>query len=145
MCIRDRNTAIYSPSGASVGVGFAVPVDTVNRVVPKIIEQRGYQPPRLGITIDRRVSEVVMKRLDMKGVLVAGVQEESGAGKAGLQGTRLMGKQVLLGDIITQIDGREVSDMDELMAALDKHEVGDSVTVRFVRGGKVGDAQIELQ
>ena len=80
------NTAIYSPSGVSAGVGFAVPVDTVNRVVPQIIANGAYQPPRLGVAVDQQTSDAAMARLGIEGVLIIGVQPGSGAEAAGLAG-----------------------------------------------------------
>ncbi|MEO1618992.1 MAG: trypsin-like peptidase domain-containing protein, partial [Planctomycetota bacterium] len=64
------NTAIYSPSGTSAGVGFAIPVDTVNRVVPQIIANGRYEPPQMGLRVNRDISETVTSRLGVKGVLI---------------------------------------------------------------------------
>ncbi|MDT9091441.1 S1C family serine protease, partial [Escherichia coli] len=64
------NVAIYSPSGASAGIGFAIPVDTVNRVVPQLVKNGRYIRPVLGITMSDGVNESVGERLGVKGVLV---------------------------------------------------------------------------
>ena len=81
------DTAIYSPSGTSAGIGFAVPVDTVRRVVPQLIETGDYIPPQLGITVNQQVSAVVLARLRLRGVLVWEVQPDSGAAAAGVRGS----------------------------------------------------------
>ena len=139
------NTAIVSLSGTSAGVGFAVPVDTVNRVVPQIIEHRRYQPPRLGIAVMRDLSEDVMQRFGIEGVMIANVQEGSGAADAGLRGAKQVGNRLELGDIIQQIDGRAVKSMDELMSAVDAHKVGDVVELKIIRDGKLATARVELR
>ena len=82
------NTAIYSPSGASAGVGFAVPAHTVNRVVSDIIAKGSYQPPQLGVAVDQIASRWVTSRLGIDGVMIASVRPGSGAEKAGLRGLR---------------------------------------------------------
>jgi len=139
------NTAIYSPSGTSAGVGFAVPVDTVNRVVPQIIEQGSYQPPRLGIAVERGASENVMRNLGISGVMIYEVQSGSGAEEAGLQGLEMQGNRIVLGDIIQEINGRAVKSMDELMSAVDAYKVGDVVQLKIIRSGKVATAEVELR
>ncbi len=139
------NTAIYSPSGTSAGVGFAVPVDTVNRVVPQLIKQGSYQPPQLGIAVDRGTSESVMRKLGVSGIMILDVQKGSGAEEAGLRGLTQEGDRIGLGDIIQAVDGREVTSMDELMSALDAHSVGDVVSLKILRGGRVATAEVELR
>ncbi len=79
------NTAIYSPSGASAGVGFAVPVDTVNRVVPQLISTGHYAPPSLGVETDDILSRVIARRLGVVGVAVVGVPAGSAGARAGLR------------------------------------------------------------
>ena len=140
------NTAIYSPSGASAGVGFAVPVDTVNRVVPQIIAKGRYDPPRLGVAVDQQVSDIVMEQLEIQGVLIYGVQPGSGAEKAGLRGSNWDGSgRLLLGDIIQAVEGRSVSSMDDLLNAIDAYQVGDSVTLQILRDGEEVTVDVPLQ
>lgn len=139
------NTAIYSPSGVSAGVGFAVPVDTVNRVVPQIIERGSYQPPRLGVILDQQVSDAVMARLGIKGVLIIGVQPGSGAAKAGLRGSDMVGDRLTLGDIIQQVDRRPVSNTEDLLNAIDSRKAGDEVELQIIRNGKVEMADVRLE
>lgn len=90
------NTAIYSPSGASAGIGFAVPVDTVMRVVPQIIDKGKYIRPSLGISVDERFNDQIVQLLNIRGVVVLSVTPGSAAEKAGLRGQLLAWKVVLL-------------------------------------------------
>ena len=82
------NTAIFSPSGSSAGIGFAVPVDTVARVVPQLIRTGRYAPPQIGIEVDERVNALA-RRQGIEGVLVLGVSPGSPAAEAGLRPARL--------------------------------------------------------
>ena len=143
------NTQIASPSGASAGVGFAVPVNTVSRVVPQIIETGAYVPPRLGIRMDGRgyLSRFVLGRLRTAGVLVVGVERGSGAAGAGLRGTELSrnGRQVTqVGDVIQAIDGEPIASQGELRAVLDRYQPGDDVTVTILRDGDILDVVVTL-
>ena len=144
------NTQIASPSGAvQAGVGFAVPVSTVSRVVPQIIETGAYIPPRLGIRMDGRgyLSRFVLGRLRTAGVLVVGVERGGGAADAGLRGTELSrnGRQVTqVGDVIQAIDGELVSSQGELRAVLDRYQPGDDVTVTILRDGDAQDVVVTL-
>ena len=143
------NTQIASPSGASAGVGFAVPVNTVSRVVPQIIETGAYVPPRLGIRMDGRgyLSRFVLGRLRTAGVLVVGVERGSGAAEAGLRGTELSrnGRQVTqVGDVIQAIDGEPVGSQGELRAVLDRYQPGDDVTITLLRDGDTLDVVVTL-
>ena len=140
------NTAIYSPSGASAGIGFAVPVDTVNRVVPQLIANGKYAPPSLGIEVDEVLNRAVARQLGITGAVIFQVHPGSGGAKAGLRGVR-MGRRdsIIPGDIILGIDGRKVENGAQLGAFLDDYAVGDSVTLRLWREGKELDLQATLQ
>ena len=143
------NTQIASPSGASAGVGFAVPVNTVSRVVPQIIETGAYVPPRLGIRMDGRgyLSRFVLGRLRTAGVLVVGVERGTGAADAGLRGTEVSrnGRQVTqVGDIIQAVDGEAIRTQGELRAVLDRYQPGDDVTVTILRDGDTLDVVVTL-
>ena len=120
------NTAIFSPSGAYAGVGFAVPVDTVNRVVPQLVAKGRYTRPVLGIEIDEQVSQQVAARSGTKGVVVAKVVPGSPAEAAGLRP----------GDIIVAFEGKAVTSAAQLVNRLDEHKVGDTVKLRVLREGK---------
>ena len=131
------NTAIYSPSGVSAGIGFAVPVDVVNRVVPEIIQYGRVIHPGLNIDV---ANDRIAKRLGIKGVLVINVHPGSAAEKAGLIGTRKEGGEIVLGDIIQGINGKAVLNSDDLSNEMDKYRVGDKVKVQILRD----DKQLEL-
>lgn len=143
------NTQIASPSGASAGVGFAVPVNTVSRVVPQIIETGEYTPPRLGVRMDGRgyLSRFVLGRLRVSGVLVVGVDAGSGAADAGLRGTEVSGngrRVTQVGDVIQAIDGEPISSQGELRAVLDRYRPGDQVRVTILRDGETEDVVVRL-
>ena len=140
------NTAIFSPSGAYAGIGFAVPVDTVNRVVPELISKGRYTRPSLGVSVDVDVSRMVTRRLGVRGVLVLEVHPGSGAAAAGLRGTRIDARGELIpGDIILAIDGKPVADLADLLAVLDDYQDGDSVSVRVWRSDKERELTLVLQ
>jgi len=139
------NTAIYSPSGASAGIGFAVPVDTVRRVIPQIIENGEYTPPRLGIRVSAELNAYVQTRLGINGVVILEVDSGTGADRAGLQGTsRAADGRLLLGDIIQAIDGDDVSGFGELQTVLDRYVPGDEITVTILREGQTREVGIQL-
>ncbi len=140
------NVAIYSPSGASAGIGFALPVDTVNRVIPKLVQHGRYIRPILGITMNDDVSRQVSERLDTKGILVLRVQPGSPADKAGIQGTQLTtNDDLLLGDVIQSIDGQAIEESRDLTEIMDNYQLNDVVTVRLLRdGAQAVDVKIKL-
>ncbi len=132
------NTAIYSPSGASAGIGFAVPVDTVKRIVPQLIEHGKIVRPGLGISIADRVRGV-------KGVVVMGVREGSGAEAAGLVATtRDKLGHIQLGDVIVGMDGHMIGNNTDLFRVLDDKKVGDVVELTVDRGGQLRKVKVEL-
>jgi S1-C subfamily serine protease len=131
------NTAIYSPSGASAGVGFAVPVDTINRVVPQIIATGRYAPPALGIEADEVLSRAVARQLGVQGAAVLRVPPNSAGAKAGLQGARMGRRQTIIpGDVIIAVDGKPVDSVARLQARLDDYNPGDKVTLTIWRDGQ---------
>ncbi|MCO6435898.1 MAG: trypsin-like peptidase domain-containing protein [Phycisphaerae bacterium] len=138
------NTQIASPSGASAGVGFAVPVDTVNRIVPQLIRYGRVIRPALGVEL---AGDWLSRRLDLPGPFVASVPKGSAADKAGLRGTVVnrRGRIAQLGDVITKIDDRVIRTMDDLYDALERHEIGDEVTVTYVRDGRSETTKVTLQ
>jgi S1-C subfamily serine protease len=137
------NTQIASPSGASAGVGFAVPVDTVNRVVPQLIEHGRVVRPQLGIAAG---NEWVLRRAGISGVLIMSVATNSPAERAGLRGTyRRPDGTLVLGDIIQAVDGREIASLDDLYATLERHTPGDVVKVRVLREGKQLEVEVKLE
>ncbi len=140
------NTAIYSPSGAYAGIGFAVPVDEVNRVVPSLIAHGRYQRPSLGVVMNDRLSAVVTEEMGVEGVLIVRVEPGSAAAEAGLRGTRILGeKEVVPGDIIQAIDAHSVRDAQDLADTLGRYDIGDRVKVRFLREGGVQEVTVMLE
>ncbi|MCX7419055.1 MAG: trypsin-like peptidase domain-containing protein [Planctomycetia bacterium] len=134
------NTAIASPSGGSVGIGFAVPVDIVRRVVPQLIRTGKVERPGLGI---RTVDDRITRRMGLEGVLVDKVMPNSAAGKAGL---RSMDREKnAVGDLITAINGHEIRNHDDLYLALDTRTIGDTVKVAVLRDGKTIELSVTLQ
>jgi S1-C subfamily serine protease len=133
------NTAIYSPVGVSAGIGFAVPVDEVNQVVTQIIQYGHIIRPGIGISV---VNERVADRLGIEGVLIARVERGSGAENAGLRGIRRINGELYLGDIIVGMDGNPIRNLDDLRQELDRHKVGDEVTLKIVRDDQ--DFQVKV-
>jgi S1-C subfamily serine protease len=132
------NTAIYSPSGASAGIGFAVPVDTVNRVVPELIAHGRFQRPTLGIKINERLSALATQQLGVRGLLVLEVERGSPAERAGLRPSRLARDGSLVpGDVIQSIDGQVVDSPAAMDKLLDGYKSGDRVLLKIWREGKV--------
>jgi S1-C subfamily serine protease len=139
------NTAIYSPSGAYAGIGFAVPVDTVNRVVPQLIAQGKYVPPSLGVSVDADINRLVTAKLGVKGVLVLNVEPGSSAEAAGLRMTRVDGEgNVTPGDVILSIDGKPVDSVAALTSRLEDYSVGDQVRLHVWRAGTELDVKVML-
>jgi len=137
------NTAIFSPTGAYAGLGFAVPVDTVNRLVPQLIRYGRVIKPGLGVGV---FEDAFVRRLGLRGVLIRVVGPNSAAAKAGLRGTRqdVFGK-VILGDIILAVGDDEISTSIDLFRALDQYKVGDKVTLAVGRGQSKLSVQLTLQ
>jgi S1-C subfamily serine protease len=137
------NTAIYSPSGASAGIGFAIPVDTVNRIVPELIRSGKVTRPGMGIQI---AEDQLAERLGVKGVLVVEVVQGSAAAKAGLRPTRREASgRVRLGDVVTAIDGKKIESSNELFLLLEKYKIGDNINVSLLREGKAVQVKVTLE
>lgn len=137
------NTAIYSPSGASAGVGFAIPVDTVNWVVPDLIAYGKLIRPTLGV---QTASPQLTQRLGIEGALILNVLPGSGAEQAGLRPTRrdAFGR-VKLGDIIVAIDDYPVRSSNDLILLLEKRKAGEKVRVTVLRDDQKYQVEIILQ
>jgi len=128
------NTAIYSPSGASVGVGFAIPVDAVQRVVPQLIVHGRVLHPGIGA---RYVPDQITQRLGLEGVLIADFDPNSSAAGAGLRGLKRGDEgEVLLGDLIVAVAGQPVASVEDFMKRLQKHEIGNMVKLTITRNAK---------
>ncbi|KAM4124899.1 hypothetical protein ACB094_01G267000 [Castanea mollissima] len=126
------NTAIYSPSGASSGVGFSIPVDTVGGIVDQLVRFGKVTRPILGIKF---APDQSVEQLGVSGVLVLDAPASGPAGKAGLQPTKRDAYgRLILGDIITSVNGKKVTNGSDLYRILDQCKVGDKVTVEVLRG-----------
>ncbi|MDC8448863.1 MAG: trypsin-like peptidase domain-containing protein [Nitrospira sp.] len=137
------NTQIVSPSGAYAGIGFAVPVDTVNRIVPELIKHGKLIRPGLGVSL---VPDAMAKRWGIKGIIIGKVTRGGAADRAGLKGARetMMGR-IQLGDIIVSVAGKSVTTIDDLMDVMEAHKVGDQVSVEIVRGNRREKVSVTLQ
>jgi S1-C subfamily serine protease len=122
------NTAIVSPSGSYAGIGFAVPVDTINRVVPQIIKNGSVKKPGLGIQV---VESNFLRLRGVIGAIIANVLPNSPAEKAGLMPIRRGANgKIQLGDVIIAIEGAPIQDGDDLLNALDERQPGDTITLQ---------------
>lgn len=137
------NTAIYSPTGAYAGIGFAIPVDTVNRIVPELIRYGKVTRPGIGVKI---AAEQLAEKLGIRGVLVVDVVPGSAAAKAGMRPTtRDQQGRVRLGDVIVAVDGNKVESPNELFLVLEKYKVGDAVEISLLRDGKTVRMKVTLE
>ena len=135
------NTAIYSPSGAYAGIGFAIPVDTVQWVVPDLIQHGRVMRPTLGVHL---ASTQIAQQLGIRGALILDVSSK--AAKAGLQRTRRDERgRLILGDVITSVDGGAVNSAGDVLLLLEQRDVGDTVKLTVSRGGKTREIEIVLQ
>jgi S1-C subfamily serine protease len=140
------NTAIYSPSGASAGVGFAVPVDTVNRVVPQLISTGRYDPPTLGVETDELLSRAIARQLGVSGAAVLRVAPGSAAARAGVRGVTVGPRDSIIpGDVIVALDGKPVDSVALLTARLDDYQPGAPVRLTVWRDGRHVEIATTLQ
>ncbi|NIM16982.1 MAG: trypsin-like serine protease [Candidatus Aminicenantes bacterium] len=136
------NTMIYSATGTSTGVGFAVPVDTIKRVVPQIIKHGKVIRPGIGITY---LPEQYAQRVNVEGVVVVEVLKDSPAYRAGIRGiARDRYGRLYIQDVIVGIDNIKISSYDDLYNALDNYRIGDEVTVTLMRDGKRRKVKVRL-
>ncbi|MCA9682245.1 MAG: trypsin-like peptidase domain-containing protein [Myxococcales bacterium] len=128
------NTMIFSKSGSSAGIGFAVPVDTIRRLVPQIIQYGRPRRASLGIEV---VPDRLAVRAGVRGVIIETVHPGSPAAKAGLRGLSRAGRDVLIGDVIVGMNEHEIGNFDDLFNALDNYEPGARVDVKVRRAGEI--------
>ncbi len=151
------NTAIFSPSQASAGIGFAVPVKTVHRVVPELIARGRYPHPWLGaslLSLTPRWAEILRQagmQIPMaQGTLVLETVQGGATDRAGVRGGDQLirvGRQLLPvgGDIITAVDGQTMADSRELTIYLENNtRVGDTVELTFIRDGRELSVPVQL-
>ncbi|OIP09074.1 MAG: 2-alkenal reductase [Betaproteobacteria bacterium CG2_30_68_42] len=140
------NTAIYSPSGASAGIGFAIPADVVNRVVPELIAHGRYLSASLGIVTSAQANAAIMRQMGVKGVLILEVEEGSAAAAAGLRGSRVRADGAIVpGDVLQAVDGVEVGSLEALARLLDDKRIGDRVALRILRNGRPLQVTVALE
>jgi S1-C subfamily serine protease len=136
------NTMIYSGSGSSAGIGFAVPVSAIARVVPQII--RGGKPDRIGIGVGIDPSQTLERQYHIDGVLVIDVAEGGPADKAGMRGAVRTRRGIAFSDVIVAIDDKPIKNYDDFYQILDQHEPGQKVKITVNRRGERLDFSIEL-
>ncbi len=135
------NTAILSPSGASVGIGFAVPVDTVTRLIPQLIARGRAVQAGIGIAL---VPRQYVERLGIDGVVIAEVTPDGPAGRAGLEGLEPTSRGYAVRDRIVAVDGKPVKTEDDLRDAFEAVGVGKTVVLTVVRGSARRDVRVPL-
>ncbi len=128
------NTAIYSPSGASAGIGFSIPVDAVKWVVPDLIKYGKMQRPDIGVDF---FPQRTTAQLGLNGILVKTVWKDTAAEKAGIQPTyRDRYGKLHLGDIIVAIDGERIENENDYLLTLENYRAGDKVSILVEREDK---------
>lgn len=137
------NTAIYSPSGSSAGIGFAIPVDEVNRIVPRLIRDGRIVRPALGISIG---PDGMARALGLpKGLPIVGLSANGPAQRAGLRPfTRASDGGVSAGDVLTAINGEAVADVDDMLNVVERYRPGDKVTLTLWRAGQSRQVPLTL-
>jgi S1-C subfamily serine protease len=137
------NTQIASPSGASAGIGFAIPVDEVNRIVPRLIRDGRFVRPALGVS---SAPAQLQRALNLpKGVAIVQVGAGSPAARAGLQPFRRGNRgEIVGGDVITALNEQPVADLDEMLSQLEQRAPGDTVTLTVWRNGQTRKVQAVL-
>jgi len=137
------NTQIASPSGASAGIGFAIPADEVSRIVPRLIRDGRYLRPTIGVSAG---PPGLHRALNLpKGVALVQVNPGSPAARAGLQAFRRgTNGEVVGGDVITAINDEAIADLDDMLAQLERHQPGDSVSLSVWRNGQARKLAVVL-
>jgi 2-alkenal reductase len=133
------NTAIYSPSGAYAGIGFAIPVDVVNRVVPQLIRDGRVPTPGIGIVPGQ---EAIAAQLGIEGVVIVATIPGSPAERAGLRGVDT--RAGTIGDVIVGVNGQPVRRLSDLTAALERVGIGEPVELSVDRGGRTVTMRVEV-
>ena len=135
------NTMIYSNSGASAGIGFAVPFSTIKRIVPQILRTGKAQQVGIGISI---LPDSIARRNGIQGVIIRSVNENSPASKAGLVGVSQTFRGTFIGDIIVGIDDQPIRNYDDLYNALDTHQPGETIQIQIRRDGNLMTVPVEV-
>ena len=136
------NTVIISPSGASAGIGFAIPVNAIKKIVPQLIEHGRLFRPILGV---EPLAEYWARRFGVKGVAILSVERGLPASSAGMVGIREDRRgRIHLGDVIIAIDDDPVTNQDNLLGALERHKPGDKVKVTTIREEEIKNYEVIL-
>jgi S1-C subfamily serine protease len=136
------NTSIYSPSGANAGIGFAIPVDEVNRIVPRLIKDGRLVRPSLGVTVG---PESWSRALNLPpGLPLLRVAPGSAAERAGLQAFARGEGGIVPGDVLQAINDEPVKNFDDMMTTLERYQPGDRVTLSVWRAGKARKQAVTL-
>ncbi len=139
------NSAIFSPSGGSVGIGFAIPIDLVKRVVDKLIKYGKYIKPSIGIETDERINQYLKDTLGIKGVAILGLLRGSDALNKGLIPANFYSDGTIdFGDIIVGVNGKRVESVYDLDDILERQKIGSSVELNIIRGKKRIKVPIKL-
>ena len=132
------NTAILSPSGTSAGIGFAIPIDSVNRVVPELIRRGSVPTPGIGIVA---ANEATATRAGVQGVVIYRTVPGSSAERAGLRGMDANNK---LGDVIVGVNGKPVRRLADLTQELERVGVGKKVPLTVQRDGRETSVEVDV-
>ena len=136
------NTAIIGPGGGSSGIGFAIPVNTVRKVVPQLIKYGRLIRPSLGVSL---LQDARARRIGLKGLVVLSVQPGSGAAQAGMQGVRrAQDGSLRMGDVITAIGEKPVTSTDDMLDTLEQHKPGETISVTTERQGEQREFRVLL-
>jgi putative serine protease PepD len=142
------NSQILSPAGGSVGVGFAIPVSIAKRVVPQLLQFGEVKRPKMGVDtrdVDKLISNNGVSLPVEEGLLVVRVSPGGAADKAGIKGlSQSADREIVLGDILTGIDGQKLKSQDDLLRLLDKKQIGDTVQLEVFRAGKTVTIPVRL-
>lgn len=136
------NTAIFTPSGFSVGIGFAITSDVVLRVVPQLLRSGKVTRASLGLTVS---DEGLARKLGvLKGVMIKSVADSGPAAKAGLQGLRRGLSGIIPGDVVLEIGGRAINSESDLGSALDQFSVGETVEAKIEAVSDTGSRKVKI-
>ena len=136
------NTAIYSPSGASVGIGFAIPVNTLKKIVPQLSRYGRVIRPVLGVEV---LEDAQARYIGVdNGVVIKNVIPNQPAALAGIRGIERVPQGYAIGDIIIGMDGKSVSNYDEFLTILEEHRAGDRIEIKLNRRGEIISREVEL-
>jgi S1-C subfamily serine protease len=133
---------IYSPSGASAGIGFSIPVDEVNWVVSDLIKYGEVKRPKIGIEL---LPPQYAQNWGIEGAMIMGIVPGGGAEKAGLRALeQTRNGEIIFGDIITEVNGSKITNNNDLFLLLEKYNPGDKIKVKYLRNEQEKTAEVVL-